>query len=123
MIVDEAHNSRTPLAFNMLARFRPSGVLQLTATLDLEVTPSNVLHSISAAELKTKETIKLQVILEAEPNWRQCMAVPIARREALQQLAEGEWRAGALYLRPLVLIQAEPRLTGVETPGCCRGPS
>ena len=87
------------------------------------MTPSNVLHSISAAELKTKETIKLQVILEAEPNWRQCMAVPIARREALQQLAEGEWRAGALYLRPLALIQAEPRLTGVETPGCCRGPS
>ncbi len=114
-IVDEAHNSRTPLAFNMLARFRPSGVLELTATPDLEVTPSNVLHSVSAAELKAEEMIKLPVILETEPNWQQCLADAISRREALQHLAEEERRAGAPYLRPLVLIQAEPRRTGVET--------
>jgi type III restriction enzyme len=115
VIVDEAHNSRTPLAFNMLARFRPSGVLELTATPDLEVTPSNVLHSVSAAELKAEEMIKLPVILETEPNWQQCLADAISRREALQHLAEEERRAGAPYLRPLVLIQAEPRRTGVET--------
>ncbi len=115
VIVDEAHNSRTPLAFNMLARFRPSGVLELTATPDLEVTPSNVLHSVSAAELKAEEMIKLPVILETEPNWQQCLADAIGRREALQQLAEEERRAGAAYLRPLALIQAEPRRTGVET--------
>ncbi len=36
VIVDEAHNSRTELAFDMLARFRPSGVMELTATPDLE---------------------------------------------------------------------------------------
>ncbi|ANX05219.1 DEAD/DEAH box helicase [Immundisolibacter cernigliae] len=115
VIVDEAHNSRTELAFDMLARFRPSGVLELTATPDLERTPSNVLHSVSAAELKAEEMIKLPVVLETEPNWQQCLADAIGRREALQQLAEHEQRAGAAYLRPIVLIQSEPRRAGVDT--------
>lgn len=115
IIVDEAHNGRTELAFDMLARFRPSGVMELTATPDLERTPSNVLHSVSAAELKAEEMIKLPVILETEPNWQQCLSDAIGRRDALHMLADAERRAGAAYLRPIVLIQAEPRRAGVET--------
>ena len=115
VVVDEAHNSRTELAFDMLARFRPSGVMELTATPDLERTPTNVLHSVSAAELKAEEMIKLPVALETEPNWQQCLADAIGRRDALHTLADDERRAGAAYLRPLVLIQSEPRRTGIET--------
>lgn len=115
VVVDEAHNSRTELAFDMLARFRPSGVMELTATPDLERTPTNVLHSVSAAELKAEEMIKLPVVLETEPNWQQCLADAIGRRDALHKLADEERRAGAAYLRPLVLIQSEPRRTGIET--------
>ncbi len=115
VVVDEAHNSRTELAFDMLARFRPSGVMELTATPDLERTPSNVLHSVSAAELKAEEMIKLPVVLETEPNWQQCLADAIGRRDALQKLADEERRAGSAYLRPLVLIQSEPRRAGVDT--------
>ena len=115
VIVDEAHNSRTELAFDMLARLRPSGVMELTATPDLERTPSNVLHSVSAAELKAEEMIKLPVVLETEPDWQQCLADAIGRREALHALADIEGRTGTDYLRPLVLIQAEPRRSGVET--------
>lgn len=115
VVVDEAHNSRTELAFDMLARFRPSGVMELTATPDLERTPSNVLHSVSAAELKAEEMIKLPVALETEPNWQQCLADAIGRRDALHKLADEERRAGADYLRPIVLIQSEPRRAGVET--------
>jgi len=115
VVVDEAHNSRTELAFDMLARFRPSGVMELTATPDLERTPSNVLHSVSAAELKAEEMIKLPVVLETEPNWQQCLADAIGRRDALHKLSDEERRAGAAYLRPLVLIQSEPRRAGIET--------
>jgi type III restriction enzyme len=115
VIIDEAHNSRTELAFDMLARFRPSGVMELTATPDTERTPSNVLHSVSAAELKAEEMIKLPVVLETEPNWQQCLADAIGRRDALHKLADDEHRTGADYLRPIVLIQAEPRRSGVET--------
>ncbi|MEO7318188.1 MAG: DEAD/DEAH box helicase family protein [Chthoniobacteraceae bacterium] len=41
VVVYEAHNARTALQFETLARFRPSGILELTATPDLTETPSN----------------------------------------------------------------------------------
>jgi len=115
LIVDEAHNARTGLTFETFARFNPSGIMELTATPDTEVTPSNVLHSVGAAELKAAEMIKLPVVLEAEPDWQRCLADALARRNELQVLAEAEQRAGAAYLRPLVLVQAEARREGVDT--------
>jgi len=115
VIVDEAHNSRTELAFDTLARFRPSGIMELTATPDTVKTPSNVLHSVSAAELKAEEMIKLPIVLETEPNWQQCLADAIARRDELHNLADEERRRGSNYLRPVVLIQSEPRRQGIET--------
>ena len=115
VIVDEAHNSRTELAFDTLATFCRSGIMELTATPDTVKTPSNVLHSVSAAELKAEEMIKLPIVLETEPNWQQCLADAIARREELHNLADEERRRGANYLRPVVLIQSEPRRQGIET--------
>ncbi len=69
-VEDEAHNSRAPLAFDTLAGFAPNGIMELTATPDMERTPSNVLHSVSAAQLKAEQMIKLPVVLETEPNWQ-----------------------------------------------------
>ena len=114
VVVDEAHNNRTELAFDMLARFNPSGIMELTATPDMERTPSNVLHSVSASQLKAEQMIKLPVVLETEPNWQQCLSDAIARRNALQKLADDEQRQGAPYLRPIVLIQSEPRREGLD---------
>jgi type III restriction enzyme len=115
VIVDEAHNSRTELGFDMLSRFSPSGIMELTATPDLVRTPSNVLHSVCAAELKAEEMIKLPIVLEVEPLWKQCLADALARRDALQALADIERRSGGSYLRPIILLQGEPRRSGVET--------
>lgn len=115
VVVDEAHNNRTELSFDTLSKFNPSGIMELTATPDTTVTPSNVLHSVSAAELKGEEMIKLPIVLETEPNWQQCLADAIARRDELQALADQGRRKGASYLRPVILIQGEPRRSGVET--------
>ena len=115
IIVDEAHNSRTPLSFDTLARFRPSGILELTATPDTTNTPSNVLHSVSAAELKAEDMIKLPIQLETIPDWQKCLATAIDCREQLHEAARREHNSGAKYLRPLVLIQAQARRAGVET--------
>ncbi len=109
IVVDEAHNARTALQFETLARFRPSGILELTATPDTTETPSNVLHSVSAAELKVESMIKLPVLLEAEPDWQKVLAYAIDKRNQLQTLADRERATGAAYLRPLVLIQSQPR--------------
>ena len=115
VIVDEAHNSRTELSFETLAKFSPSGIMELTATPDMDRNPSNVLHSVSAADLKAEEMIKLPIILETEADWQRCLADALARREELQQLATSEYESGSNYLRPIILIQAEPRRSNVET--------
>lgn len=115
LIVDEAHNARTEISFGTFERFNPSGVMELTATPDMEKQPSNVLHSVSAVELKQEQMIKLPVLLEAEPDWQRCLADAVARRDELQKLANEEQRQGAAYLRPLVLIQAEQRREGMDT--------
>ncbi len=116
LIVDEAHNSRTALGFDTLARFRPSGIMELTATPDMEKEPSNVLHSVHAGELKQDEMIKLPILLETDSNWQHCLGLAISLRGQLGALAFHEEREhGAPYLRPIVLIQAEKRREGVET--------
>ncbi len=115
VIVDEAHNSRTDLAFDTLAKFRPSGIMELTATPDREKTPSNVLHSVSAVELKREEMIKLPIQLETEPNEQKCLALAIDQREQLGELARREHAEGEPYLRPLVLIQADKKSKVKET--------
>lgn len=115
LIVDEAHNARTEISFATFERFNPSGVMELTATPDTEKVPSNVLHSVGAAELKMEQMIKLPIMLATEPDWQQCLGDAITRRDELQKLADDEHRGGAPYLRPLVLIQSEPRRQGVET--------
>ncbi|GAC1627570.1 MAG: hypothetical protein NVS9B10_16670 [Nevskia sp.] len=115
VIVDEAHNSRTELAFETLARFRPSGILELTATPDTRRNPSNVLHSVSAAELKIAEMIKLPVLLETEADWQKCLGYALDRRNQLQAAADAERHQGQPYLRPIVLIQAQPRRANQDT--------
>ena len=115
LIVDEAHNNRTPLSFTTFAAFNPSGILELTATPDTKTTPSNVLHSVSAVELKTAQMIKLPIILETQADWQKCLAYAIDRRDALHAAAEAEARSGKPYLRPLVLIQAQPHRAAIDT--------
>jgi len=115
VIVDEAHNSRTDLSFETLARFQPSGIMELTATPDTKTHPSNVLHSVYAAELKGEQMIKLPIRLETEPDWQRCLADAIARREELNSIATQEQRQGEAYLRPIVLIQAQARRKDLET--------
>ena len=109
LVIDEAHNNRTELAFSTLAAFDPSGILELTATPDTDRTPSNILHSVSAVELKVAAMIKLPVMLETESDWQKCLAYAADRREQLQAAADAEQRRGQPGLRPLVLVQAQAR--------------
>ena len=118
IIVDEAHNNRTNLSFETLEKFRPSGIMELTATPDVKKTPSNVLYSVSAAELKAEEMIKLPIVLQTVPDWQQCLANAIDCRSRLQAVVNDEWTPEAKRLRPLVLIQAEPRSAQKETLHC-----
>jgi type III restriction enzyme len=115
VIVDEAHNARTELSFDTLARFRPSAIIEFTATPDSTRNPSNVLHSVSAAELKAESMIKLPIRLETQSNWQRLLSDAVAERVDLESKAEVERRKTGDYIRPLMLIQAQPRRHDKET--------
>jgi type III restriction enzyme len=119
VIVDEAHNARTPLSFATLARFRPSCILELTATPntrgDEENPPSNVLYSVSAAELKSEEMIKLPIRLKTRTNWKELLGEAIRLRNTLEKSAQLEQADTGEYIRPIMLLQAQPRSKERET--------
>ncbi|MBI4556595.1 MAG: DEAD/DEAH box helicase family protein [Candidatus Hydrogenedentes bacterium] len=107
VIVDEAHNARTGLSFETLARFNPSCILEFTATPDRERNPSNILHSVSAAELKAEHMIKMPIRLVTRLNWKELLSDAVSCREKLERAANMERQATGEYIRPIVLIQAE----------------
>lgn len=103
IIVDEAHNNRTQRFFETLGRFNPSCIIELTAT---PVPGNNVLHHVSAQELKTEEMIKLPIVLAEHPDgWQACLRDAILTRKGLVIEAQKEQD----YIRPIVLIQAMPK--------------
>ena len=115
VIVDEAHNARTELSFETLARFNPSAIIEFTATPDMEQNPSNVLYTVSAAELQAENMIKMPIQLETKPEWKRLLTAAIAQRDALEIDAGAERAETSEYIRPIMLIQAQPRRRDQET--------
>jgi type III restriction enzyme len=120
VIVDEAHNARQPLAFETLKRLNPSGILELTATPNtkretvtyegekVENPPSNVLFSVSAYALKAEEMIKLPIYLRYREPWDALLGDAIRLLKELQDDADKEQAEGGKYIRPIMLLQAQP---------------
>lgn len=115
VIVDEAHNQGTPLAFDTLARFEPSAILELTATPDRMRQPSNVLYSVGASALQAEDMIKMPLELVRRENWQDALRDAIACLNKLQKKAEEERSGTGEYLRPIMLLQAERKDSGHET--------
>ena len=103
IIVDEAHNNQTDRFFNTLNRLNPSALLELTATPQKG---NNVIYQVSAWELKAENMIKLPVILgEHTLGWEHCIDESVLIRQGLEEKAAQE----PDYIRPIVLIQAQPK--------------
>lgn len=100
VIVDEAHNNRTALSFESLRRFNPSAILEITATPTDDV---NVLYSVSAAELKEAQMIKLPVALRTRTRALDAVIQAVEKRKELEEIAVSE----PDYVRPIVLYQAQ----------------
>lgn len=107
VIVDEAHNQGTALAFDTLARLDPCAVLELTATPDRMHQPSNVLVSVSASTLQTQDMIKLPVDMATHGDWRIALREATACLDRLQTAADTEQVTTGEKLRPIMLLQAE----------------
>lgn len=103
MIIDEAHNAMTGLTRDLQARVNPCAIVEFTATPQLN---SNILHNVTAQELKREEMIKLPIVLAEHASWQSAVSGAIASRAAL---AEKALLDTSEYIRPIVLFQAQPR--------------
>ena len=102
VIVDEAHNAKSKLSVEVLNRVNAACIVEYTAT---PARNSNVIHSVSAAELKAEEMIKLPIILSDHVSWEQAVAASIQTRQKLEEIAIEDDD----YIRPIILFQAENR--------------
>lgn len=106
VIMDEAHNARTKLTFEVLSRVAPACIIELTATPDQDKkTGSNVLHRVSASELKAEDMIKLPIVLTEHGNWQDAVHAALETRASLAATAIKSDSS----IRPLLLLQAENR--------------
>ena len=102
MIVDEAHNAVTGLTREMQARVNPCAIIEFSATPRVN---SNILHSVSASELKAEEMVKLPVMLSEHDTWQDAVNGAVAARKALAEAAAGDRD----QIRPIVLFQAQKK--------------
>lgn len=100
VLVDEAHNNSTKLGFELFARINAACVIEFTAT---PAKDSNILHSVSAMDLKAEEMIKLPIVLTEHGTWEEAVRDSILTRGRLEKQAADEGQ----YIRPIVLFQAE----------------
>ena len=121
VIMDEAHNAQTRISFESLARFGPMAVMEMTATPQQDHDPareqfgSNVLHAVSALQLKREGMIKLPIELESRDNWMDVLTATVERRAQLEARAVAFGRESGRFIRPIALIQAQPRRQARET--------
>ncbi len=115
VLVDEAHNARTNLSFETLARFKPSCIIEFTATPANKNRASNVLYSASAADLKSAQMIKIPIILNTRPNWKELLSDAVQCQKKLEKAANLERQQTGEYIRPIVLMQAQAQRKNHET--------
>lgn len=103
VIMDEAHKAGSNLSQEVYDRINPTALVEFTAT------PkgfNNILHSVSAQELKDEEMIKMPVVLDEADTWQGAVNSAILKRAELQEHADLD-RDG--YIRPIVLFQAQKK--------------
>jgi type III restriction enzyme len=107
-IIDEAHNARTELTFEVIKRLNPSCIIEYTATPKTKGSDrSNVLYSVSAADLKVEDMIKMPIEFSAIPEWQTTIKSAVTKQKELEKAAKVEETITGEYIRPIVLFQAQ----------------
>ena len=108
VVVDESHNAGSDLSLEMLNNLNPSFVLDLTATPRKN---SNVLSYVDARELKKENMVKLPVVVYNRTSRHSVVQDAIQLRDSIERQALEEEQAGGSYIRPVVLFQAQPKIS------------
>jgi len=106
VIVDESHNFEADLRVDMLNNINPRFILDLTATPKAK---SNIISFVDAYKLKLENMVKLPVIVYNMAENSDVIASAIRLQERLEERAKAQEAEGGKYIRPIVLLQAQPR--------------
>lgn len=105
-IIDESHNFESTLRLDMLNSLHPRFILDLTAT---PRDKSNIISFVDAARLKKANMVKLPVIVYNLNSASEVLLSAIKLQESLEQKAIEMEQNGGEYIRPIVLLQAQPK--------------
>lgn len=103
VVVDEGHRTSGELSIEFLSELKPSFVIEFTAT---PREGSNILVNTSASELKIEDMVKIPIVLESRSQWEQVVADGLMKRDELEKRTK---KLKGEYIRPIVLLQAQPR--------------
>lgn len=103
IVVDEGHKTQTQLSIEFLKELNPSFIIEYTAT---PRAGSNILVDIHSSELKSEEMVKIPIVLESATQWQKSVEEGIRKQKDLEKAAK---KLGNEYIRPIVLIQAQPQ--------------
>lgn len=112
VIVDESHHAVSPLSLDMLKNFNPCFVLELTATPKKK---SNIISFVDAAQLKKANMVKLPVIVYNRKTQDDVFSDAINMRRRLEAQAIQDQKTTGRYIRPIVLLQAQPKNSADST--------
>ena len=104
-VLDESHNAESPLSVEMLQNLNPSFILDLTAT---PKNNSNIISVIDASQLKKNHMVKLPVVVQNQRDKAEVIANALNFQRQLEEMAKAEEVEGGIYIRPIVLFQAQP---------------
>lgn len=107
-VVDESHNAGSALSVEMLNNLNPSFIMELTAT---PRKTSNIISYVDARELKRENMVKLPVVVFNRSSRQTVIQDAIQLRGNLEKQARAEHASGGKYIRPIVLFQAQPKLS------------
>jgi type III restriction enzyme len=110
-VFDEGHRGASQLAQDTVNGFNASFILELSATPKEH---SNVLVNVGGQELKKEQMIKLpiNVVSYDKPNWQHTLNQAHAKTLELNKQAVKYQATAGRYIRPLMVIKAEPKKKG-----------
>ena len=106
VIIDESHNFKADLRVEALRDINPRFILDLTAT---PRNNSNIISIVDSMKLKRENMVKLPVIVYNHHTTNEVLVSAIKMQRTLESLAIEQEKNGGRYIRPIVLLQAQPR--------------
>lgn len=109
IIIDEGHKAMSNLALETINSFNPSFILELSAT---PKNTSNILINVRGVDLKQEQMIKLPINVfssKEESNWKQTLNHSHKKLQELSIKATKLQTTDGRYIRPIMVIKAEPK--------------